>query len=421
MNRVNVVGALGLAILLAVGACGPGAASVGQGSGRVIFPTKMVSPTTGWALVGESELWRTTDSGATWTNASPPHLSDRVVNADLNYFFDGKRAWITELGGGRPASPGFYWVTFRTVDGGRSWLQGDSLPDPFWPASAQQHYIDADTGWLLFSKGDPSHTTWPILYGTHDGGLHWSLITSKAGSGVSAGTAIPCTAAMTFLSAATGWVSLGFCEQTPSQNGATVPDLRWVRDVFLVTHDGGSTWQIQALPITPAIGTRFDAPVFFDGLHGILVVVGSPSILLATSDGGTTWSARTLPGESQANVDFVDPIHGWAIAGPSSMFAKTKDDSQRIISLPLYHTDDGGLTWSPVRTNVRLEQPVGVVYSNVYFVDQKIGFVTLATLASGPSEFLKTTDGGRTWKAVLVCRAGLGWSNPPSACPRVSP
>ena len=393
---------------------------VRPGSGPVIFPTKMISATTGWALVGTSELWRTTDGGLSWTDVSSPHLADRVVNADLNYFLDGNRAWITEQGGGRPGSPAYYWVTFRTVDGGLTWQRGDPLAatlPQLQSGSAQQYFIDADTGWLLFSGRDPSQTTWPALYGTRDGGQHWTLITSKAGSGASSGTAIPCSGSMTFMSAATGWMSLGFCEQTPSQNQTTAPGLRWVRDIFVVTHDGGSTWQVQTLEINPAADSRFDAPVFFDQLHGIMVVRGSHPTLLATSDGGSTWSARTLPGESQTDVDFVDPKHGWAVAGPSSMFTKTKDNSQRIISLPLYHTDDGGLTWTPVRTNVRLESPVGVVLSNFSFVDQTTGFGTLFTLAAGPSEFLKTTDGGRTWLVVRVCKKGLGNSYPPPACP----
>ena len=395
--------------------------TVGPGSGPVIFPTKMVSPTTGWALVGDSELWRTVDGGLSWANVSPPHLPDRVVNADRNFFLDGRRAWITQLGGGRKGSP-LYWVTFRTVDGGRTWQHGESLGDPFNPGSAQQYYIDANTGWLWLYDDDPSHTTWPILYRTLDGGLHWTLITSNAGSGASSGTAIPCGASITFASVPTGWMSLGFCEQTPSQNGLTVPDLRWVRDIFLATHDGGSTWQVQPLPITPALGTRFNPPVFFDQLHGIMQVDSSSHpTLLATSDGGNRWSVRSLPDVEQVGVDFVDANHGWAIGGPSSMFTKTRDNSQQIISLPLYHTDDGGSTWTPVQTNVRLEQPIGIVYSSFYFVDQKIGFGTLFTFASGPTEFLKTTDGGRTWRVVRACTAGLGWSNPPPQCPSPSP
>lgn len=394
--------------------------TVGPGSGPVIFPTQMVSPTTGWALVGDSELWRTIDGGLSWANVSPPHLPDRVVNADLNYFKDGKRAWITELGGGRKGSP-LYWVTFRTVDGGRTWQHGESLADPFNPGSAQQYYIDTDTGWLLLSDDDPSHTTWPILYGTRDGGLHWTLITSNAGSGASAGTAIPCSASMTFASAAAGWMSLGFCEQTPSQNGLTIPDLRWVADVLLVTHDGGTTWEPQALPIIQAQGTRVNPPEFFGGLHGILLVGGSHPTLLATSDGGSTWSARTLPGESsQTDVDFVDPDHGWAFVGPSSIPAKPKDNSnQPILSYSLYQTNDGGFTWSPVSTNVALGSPVGL--SEIYFVDPRIGFGTLSRLSAGASEFLKTADGGRTWKSVLVCEVGLGNSYPRPACPSPSP
>jgi len=392
---------------------------VGPGSGPVIFPTKMISPTTGWALVGSTELWRTTNGGQSWTNASAPRLPDSVVNADSNYFLDGEHAWITELGRGQAG--GFYLVTFRTIDGGRTWNQGASVTDPFSPGpwAGQTFFIDAAIGWLMVSD-DSLNSQLPTLYVTRDGGLHWTLVTSKAGGGISLGKAIPCGASVMFKSAAIGWMSLGVCEQTPSQNPAPAVDLRLVRDLLMVTGDGGVTWQVQGLPISPSDGS-IDPPVFFDQVHGIILIHGSKPGLLATSDGGSTWSARSLPGESQGDVDFVDPNHGWAIAGPSSLFAKTKDDSQRIIPLPLYHTNDGGSTWTPVQTNIRLEAPVGVVFFSFEFVDQKIGFATLFTSSVGPSEFLKTTDGGRTWNVVLACKAGLGNTYPPPACPSSGP
>jgi photosystem II stability/assembly factor-like uncharacterized protein len=419
LNIIAVV----LLIVLAVTAVGVFLAmhrpivTVGPGSGPVIFPTKMITPTTGWALVGTSELWRTTDGGASWTDVSPPHLADRVVDADANYFLDEKRAWITESGGGRPGDPALYWVTFRTVDGGRTWQQGTPLPDLFKAGfPAQEYFLDADTGWLVLSNDNPSNPTWPILYGTHDGGLHWSLITSKAGAGTSVGTAIPCGASVMFSSAATGWMSLSLCERVPSQNQATVPDLSLVRDLILVTHDGGVTWQIQTFSFSLPADSSFHQPVFFDQLNGIIVVSGPHPALLATSDGGGTWNVRSLPGESQRDVDFVDPYHGWTLAGPSSMFAKAEVSQQRI-PLPLYRTDDGGSTWTPVRTNLLLESPAGVAFSSFYFVDQKTGFLTLFTQAVGPSEFLKTTDGGGTWNVVRVCKAGLGNTYPPPPCP----
>jgi photosystem II stability/assembly factor-like uncharacterized protein len=383
------------------------------GSEPVIFPTKMISPTTGWALVGQSELWRTTDAGASWTAASPPHLPDRVIDADLNSFLDGERAIITELGGGRAGSPDFYWVSFRTVDGGRTWQQGNSLQDPSHQRQAQQYFVDANNGWLVMSDIS-SQAAWPILYSTHDGGLNWSPVASTVTAAATTGTATPCYANVAFASAVTGWLLIALCDQVAPGN------FQVTRDLLLVTHDGGTTWQLQALPIILPAGSRFETPLFFDQLHGIVVVHGPKPTLLATSDGGSTWSPRSLPGETQSMVDFVDPSHGWAIAGPSSMFTKNRDDSQRTVSLPLYHTDDGGVTWTPVQTNLRLESPVGVALSNFYFVDQKIGFGILFTLAVGPSQFLRTTDGGHTWAVVQVCKAGLGNSYPPPACPASS-
>jgi photosystem II stability/assembly factor-like uncharacterized protein len=403
--------------LLALGAC----LSVGQstGSAPVIFPTTMITPTAGWALVGGSQLWRTTDGGASWSNVSPPHLLDRVVNADVNDIVDKNLAFITELGGGRRGSP-FYWVTFRTVDGGKTWQKGEVLPDPFEPGSGQMFFLDASMGWFAISDFNPDPQP-PMLYGTRDGGLHWTLLTSNAGAGKLPNSGTPCGAGVMFTSPDAGWMSMSLCASVPSQNQPSGTDLRFVRDVLLATHDGGVTWSVQTLPLNLATDARFGAPVFFDRLRGFLVVSGSHPALLATSDGGITWTARSLPREAQIDVDFVDPNHGWTLAGPSSMFTKNRDNSQRMIPLPLYHTDDGGSTWVPVQTNLILESPVGVAYAGPYFVDQKTGFLTLFTLAVGPTEFLETSDGGRTWKATLVCKKGLGNEYPPPACPSSSP
>lgn len=403
--------------LPALGAC----LSVGQsmGSKPVIFPTKMITPTAGWALVGGSQLWRTTDGGISWTNVSPPHLPDRVVNADGNDFIDQNQAFITELGGGRRDSPSFHWVTFRTVDGGKTWRKGATLTDPFNSGNAQAFFLDAATGWFAISD-ESTNPQPPMLYGTRDGGLHWTLITSNAGAGSLPDMATQCGANVKFASATVGWMALGLCIQVPSQNQSSSPELRFVRDLLLVTHDDGVTWVVQKLPINQEAGDRVDTPIFFDRLRGLLVVSGAHPALLATSDGGTTWSTRSLPGEVQSGVDFVDPNHGWAFAGPSSMFTKTRDDSQQRIPMPLYRTDDGGSTWIPVRTTLELESPAGVALSSFHFVDMSTGFLTLYTPPVGPTEFLRTADGGLTWVTVVACKKGLGNQYPPAACPSLS-
>jgi photosystem II stability/assembly factor-like uncharacterized protein len=77
------------------------------------------------------------------------------------------------------------------------------------------------------------------------------------------------------------------------------------------------------------------------------------------------------------------------------------------IPLPLYKTDDGGVTWVPVPTDILwggTEGPIDVLD----FVDQNNGFAIRESramsqnsyMANGHSQLLKTADGGRTWTIV---------------------
>lgn len=358
------------------------------GVGRVFFPTKMVTASTGWSWVDPSELWRTTDSGAHWTNVSPPSLPDRIVSYTEPYFLlDAMHAWVAQSGQGAAGSAGPYITTSRTSDGGKTWQNGSSMRAvPAFgalPHAARENqvrlfpelfFIDQNHGWLLLPTqgASPTDYSMPTLYSTDDAGLHWNFTSSAPWAGW-----------MTFSSLTTGWIS-------PTDGS------------LLVTHDGGVTWHIQPLPITLSAGGSIGSPRFFDPQHGQIVVSPSSAMfyeLLVTSDGGSTWVVRSLPGELQFTGDFADANHGWALATSASDWDGVWPPP--AITLPLYKTDDGGLTWVHVPTNVLWRSPEGPI-DTLYFVDQNNGFaIRESNTGYGPSQLLKTTDGGRTWTVVI--------------------
>ena len=137
----------------------------------------------------------------------------------------------------------------------------------------------------------------------------------------------------------------------------------------------------------------------------MLLVRGSALGLFVTSDGGSSWSSRGLPGEFQWVVDFTDANHGWTVAGPQAMFTvpKVPEGGQYPtspnVALPLYRTDDGGLTWVPVPTSLLLDSNEGRI-NGIYFVDQENGFADRFNVATQQNQRLKTTDGGQTWTVV---------------------
>jgi photosystem II stability/assembly factor-like uncharacterized protein len=377
------------------------------GVGRVFFPTKMVTATTGWSWVEPSELWRTTDGGADWTDVTPPSLPDRIPDttyanqlrltgvsySDPHFLLDATHAWIAESGQGAAGSSGHYLTTFRTTDGGKTWHEGASIgalpafgpalcgsqlvpacnttPFDTVPLFPQLSFINQNHGWLLlpYQGSSPTAST-PTLYSTDDGGLHWTLTSTSAQTGT-----------MTFSSLTTGWIS--------GTDGS-----------LLVTRDGGVRWQVQPLPITLDAGGGVGTPIFFDPQHGHIVAwaSASPAVLLVTSDGGSTWIVRSLPGPAGIGLDFADANHGWAIAGPSTLF----DSPAAAVPLPLYTTDDGGLTWVSVPTNILLRTPGDGVIGPFHFVDRNNGFmVRYAYQSNDFSQLLKTADGGRTWTVVV--------------------
>jgi photosystem II stability/assembly factor-like uncharacterized protein len=119
-------------------------------------------------------------------------------------------------------------------------------------------------------------------------------------------------------------------------------------------------------------------------------------ILLVTSDGGLTWSPRSLPESNPMWVSFADAMHGWAIGTPVKVLP---DSVNPRADAPLYHTDDGGLSWAVVPTDLR-QRTQGYLLSSVDLVDQMNGFASAYDLSSTREMWLKTTDGGRTWSVV---------------------
>jgi photosystem II stability/assembly factor-like uncharacterized protein len=208
---------------------------------------------------------------------------------------------------------------------------------------------------------------------------------------------------MAFASLSDGWISR-YCG---ASSGGTL----------LATHDGGTTWSPQQLP------TGIAVPVAIDDEDAVIFNAGR---LLVTSDAGRTWAARQVP----AGVDtihFIDPMHGWAsvtLANPGGV-----TPSMQRETVPLYRTDNSGVTWSRVPTTLLRDvtatyetldgpQVSDNLIEDLYFVDMNHGFAVrggvfpLATLCAGKfptdpllhcvasAQLLKTSDGGLTWTVV---------------------
>ena len=146
-----------LGIDVAPPACNFTYATQTSGTTNILQSVKSISNLIGWAAGGVATVRKTTDGGATWTNANP---NPGVITGDIYNIeaFDANTAWCT-------TSPGATFI-YRTTNGGTNWTQvftqAGGFIDAIW-------MVDANTG---FAYGDPVAARWS-LWKTTNGGVNW--------------------------------------------------------------------------------------------------------------------------------------------------------------------------------------------------------------------------------------------------------
>lgn len=164
---------------------------------------------------------------------------------------------------------------------------------------------------------------------------------------------------------------------------------------------------------SPWSGAFIEQAQFVDALRGFVLVGGSPDagqlprVLFSTLDGGITW--RRLPASSEQpfpdsetviTMQFTSPTDGWLV---------TVNDFYSPHRLYVYHTTDGGRTWTDTYTNLpgfygsvpyrRADPPL--------FTNAQDGTLELLSVPSAhggnyPSLIFRTIDGGLHWTFVQL-------------------
>jgi photosystem II stability/assembly factor-like uncharacterized protein len=209
-----------------VGTGGPaGAAPSTQApTGCVALIAAFVSPGTGWlsgsCSTGPPPLYVSHDGGLSWADqplAPVPGSLYGEQSSPPSFTSTEDGTLITEDVGATPVSAGL----FATTDGGRTWsLRHSSAGTPF-----GSDFVDTDHGWLAISSPE-SGATAPDLDVTGDGGRSWSVLHALPDIGWNVYMGLQ----LDFLTPAVGWVSTGVDQ---SDGG---------RSYLLETGDGGQTW-----------------------------------------------------------------------------------------------------------------------------------------------------------------------------------
>ncbi len=171
------------------------------------------------------------------------------------------------------------------------------------------------------------------------------------------------------------------------------------------TTDGGVTWT-DATPPGGFVGTYGDesATDFFTIRDAAFLtgrrawVAGMSATISRTNDGGHTWLRVRVPLAiaTIAQLTFIDPLHGWALA--------RGDAAAGSQAVQILRTVDGGVTWTSISlTEYGHETPGSLALvggkSGLGFRDPKVGFATGSGPLPGVAVLSMSPDGGQTWQS----------------------
>jgi photosystem II stability/assembly factor-like uncharacterized protein len=301
-----------------------------------------VNTNTAWVVYGTfsaaapatATVWRTSDSGQTWTASQPIDLSslgasEFFLPSDVRFLPDGLTGWfIAHLGVGMNHD---YFTVMKTTDGGQTWAH---LIDPTagGPQSCPKtglHFNDTQNGWLT---GDCQGVA-PGLFFKHstDSGATWNDVSMPA----------PASQPDIFTrqDAGCGTYSLHFFDSKNWKLSVSClilgPQLITSTHFIYTSTDGGQDWTSNPSPARSL--------TFLNSQIGWALPTGEASVqppfaLSQTQDGGQTWkTVKQLAWTGQLN--FVDPQNGWA-------------DAQADQAISFVKTIDGGHTWQAVNPKI---------------------------------------------------------------------
>jgi len=316
---------------------------------------------------------RTTDGGRSWVRK----LRFNGMYDSMRFSADGRRGVIWPTNGS----------VYRTVDGGDHWST-TRIPEGLFVYAMT--FLDPDHGWAVLY---PSVSAALTVYATSDGGQTWE---PRGGLDL---TGDP-TSARTL---GRGSGGLRFSD---ASHGMYVPDLvgrssGW--PVFLVTSDGGQSWQRVGPAIAPeadtSLGMYASLPTIFANGSGLLLVIDSANRLYVylTANYGSTWSGPrrvALPSLQPKAVAGRRTPQKTSIADGRHWWIQYMVADEKVISSLIFTTADAGQHWTSL--------PSSPLIGDVVFASPAVGWAVNVDYWSSSERLSLTTDAGAHWTTLAL-------------------
>jgi photosystem II stability/assembly factor-like uncharacterized protein len=315
-----------------------------SGTNASLRSVHFIHPDTGWAVGGSSGLVLHTENGGdTWEVCEKVDFGGRPVTEV--YFLDSKKGWIAGNA-----------YLYTTTDGGETWSSSlgfvENLGIPYleYALTAQRIYFQNDqTGYITATHGS--------VYRTTDGGEIWHR-----------------------------WVtgSQNTSEVFYSIGGGISKLLMVGRMHTMMEYDfGQQSWDSKYGNV--AMGNMRRIKMFNDGSAWALGSIG----LFHSYNNGDTWEA-SIGDYRLYGMYFLSPTKAWVVGGFYSYIVGSHGGG-RIDGYPLIYrmSDESDQSWD----FQRFDQYTDIIFLDIHFVDQNVGFI-----AGTDGFILKSTDGGTTWE-----------------------
>lgn len=375
--------------------------------GNIYNSVSMADENVGWATTTGGKIYKTENSGVSWT------LQSSGVIVDMKGIFAVSTQIAYACGGGGSGASNAS-VVLKTVNGGSTWTPimnvGGNMPSGAFGLNTSGtttiysvlyscYFQDANTGYICGNLGSVplANGAGGKIFKTTDGGATWSVTTFPAtsqslrsiyfsdanhGWAVGTNTAISPNPAGQLTRTVDGgvtWSNLinvgntGTCTSVLGIDSNTVFVCNQSNANMAKSSDGGLTWTNALQGISGSIFSGFTKAS--DGL----LLSGSVGQILKSTNNGTSWVAKNGGRVSgMHDAFFKDNLNGWV-----------GNDGGKIMK-----TINGGKTWTDVSS------PISTVsIQSLFFTSLSDGYaVGSATTPTQPA--VKTNDGGLTWTVM---------------------